>query len=334
MLKLLIFVLGIGTVSARAQYVAQILPTGGGGQALAAADGEVVGRTTGPGGGPTLWYGPFFEQVSLDSAKYTQENVLGVGGGKQVGYGVSEAAHALLWAGSAGSVVDLHPAGYNGSRASGTDGKQQVGAAGVGGGDAEHAVVWENTSTSFVDLHPAGYLISEAQDVFGGVQVGGVRGLGAVIWHGSAASMEVLPTPKNFTAGDAVAIHGTQAVGRIVSYAAVVWNLDTWTYTSLGEGFALDTNGVNQVGYAGAAGDEHALRWSGTEASRLDLHQFLPRDFENSVATGVDENGNIVGYGTLLGVGTVPLVWTPVPEPTTVAVLAVGLFVLAMRKRD
>jgi hypothetical protein len=226
----------------------------------------------------------------------------------------------------------LQPAGYGGSIAFNADGKTQVGVA--NNGNTSHAVMWRGNAKSAVLLHPASYENSAALSAWDALQVGSVvggpTGGGAVLWRGSLESMQFLPTPASHTVGDAVAVHGNQAVGRLVGYSAILWDIDEWTYTPLGEdAFAFDTNGINQVGYGGPGFSEHALVWSGTEASRLDLHQFLPGTFSRSIATGIDANGAIVGYAGDIG-QEVPVVWTPVPEPTTFAALFLGLGLLAL----
>ena len=59
------------------------------------------------------------------------------------------------------------------------------------------------------------------------------------------------------------------------------------------------TNGVNQVGEADDAAlprHKHAVVWSGTAGSVVDLNQFLPAGFTDAQAMAIDSNGNIVGY--------------------------------------
>ena len=40
----------------------------------------------------------------------------------------------------------------------------------------------------------------------------------------------------------------------------------------------------------------HALLWTGSADSVVDLQTFLPPEFRDSVATGIDADANIVGY--------------------------------------
>jgi hypothetical protein len=120
--------------------------------------------------------------------------------------------------------------------------------------------------------------------------------------------------------GGAGAIAGNQIVG--VSNAggsahALLWDATTFELTVLGEGRVSDTNGNVQVGFSGSIGEERAKAWFSTPGSELDLHQFLPGSFVESRALGIDENGTIVGTGQISGIGQVPIIWTPVPEPAT-----------------
>ena len=64
-----------------------------------------------------------------------------------------------------------------------------------------------------------------------------------------------------------------------------------------GSSQAVATNGREQVGVRGG----HALMWRGSAASVVDLHAFLPPGFATSNATGIDSNGDIVGYASLTG---------------------------------
>ena len=64
----------------------------------------------------------------------------------------------------------------------------------------------------------------------------------------------------------------------------------------------------------------HAMLWSGTAASFIDLHSFLPEGRTNSVARGIDSEGNIVGYADGQAV-----MWTvTIPASGTVILAALG----------
>jgi hypothetical protein len=58
--------------------------------------------------------------------------------------------------------------------------------------------------------------------------------------------------------------------------------------------FTTGTNGQKQVGYGWVSADHrHALVWSGSADSVIDLHQFLPSGYYDSRAHGIDEQGYI-----------------------------------------
>ena len=60
---------------------------------------------------------------------------------------------------------------------------------------------------------------------------------------------------------------------------------------------------------------QHALLWSGTASSVVDLHSFLSSDYSYSAAGGIGENGNIVGTAGYIPTGRIhAILWTVLPE--------------------
>jgi len=213
------------------------------------------------GGGPPAVADYIF--IDLHPSGFTDSRALAVSDGQQVGYGsiAPVQVHALLWTGSADSVVDLHPSGFTSSAALGISDGQQVGRAGTP--PHEHALLWTGSADSVVDLHPSGFTSSVAVGVSGGQQVG----LGliisrshALLWTGSADSVVDLH-PSGFSDSLALGVSAGQQVG-----------------------YGTDPDGF-----------EHALLWTGSADSVVDLHTFLPPEFTESQATGIDADGNIVG---------------------------------------
>jgi hypothetical protein len=91
-----------------------------------------------------------------------------------------------------------------------------------------------------------------------------------------------------------------------------------------GGGFGSATGGV-----------AHALLWSGTAASAVDLHQFLPAGFIDSRARSIDDQGNIVGYATDSAGNSHAILWQVVSEPAAIVSLGMGALTagLILRRR-
>lgn len=248
---------------------------------------------------------------------------------EQCGYSGSSLGgiHAMKWSGSSSSAVDLHPSGFNFSYCTSVDNGEQ-------GGFAEqqsyfvtmsHAMVWHGSSAA-VDLHPVGHLYSRVMGVKNGEQVGygsslaypygdytvsGHTGSRALRWNGTAASVVNLH-PAGYDASEALATNGTRQGGW--GYRA----LDGRTHAMLWTGTADSAVDLHPAGYSdskitaifdnrqvgegwvGIPGQlgavRHALLWTGTAESVVDLNQYLPAGYTHAVATGIDADGNVVGY--------------------------------------
>ncbi len=264
-----------------------------------------------------VWNGSSSSYADLNPSGYNFSYCFGVHNGEQVGYAQSQVyfitgSRAMSWHGSAASAVDLHPAWtYPYSRALGCRNGEEVGfvsSVAYPDGDwqgyatTSHAVRWAGTAASAVDLHPVGYDASSATCTSGTQQGGwGYIALGtshqhALLWSGDAASVVDLH-PAGFTDSKVTSLTATQQVGE-------GWIGPANTYGS----------------------SRHALVWSSTAESVVDLNQYLPAGITNGVATGVDANGNIVGYayngyssGLSIPTGAVAVVFAPGAAP------AVGL---------
>lgn len=264
-----------------------------------------------------VWNGSSTSYADLNPSGYNFSYCLGVHNGQQVGFAENQtyfltASHAMLWTGSAATAVDLHPGlPYSYSRALGVHDGEQVGYASSlaypfgeaqGYHTTSHAMRWTGTAASWIDLNPIGYDASEALAT-NGVQQGGwgyIAGVNplttqtvhAMLWSGTADSAVDLH-PAGYTESRITALTATQQVG---------------------EGW---------VGTPGMAGSvRHALLWNGTANSVVDLNQYIPLGYTNAVATGIDANGNVVGfaynqpfYGIYMPADAIAVVFAPGPAP-------------------
>ena len=134
-------------------------------------------------------------------------------------------------------VIDLHPAGYTTSRAFGIADGQQVGIGsgpGTGGANHVHAVVGD-LRASVISLHPAASAYSQAIGVSGGTPGWNRR------------------RPHNPMVGQHRRASDLHPAGFVASDA-------------------LGTSGGQQVGTGYTPSSAHALLWSGTAGSVIDLH--------------------------------------------------------------
>src|SRR5207253_7297358 len=94
--------------------------------------------------------------------------------------------------------------------------------------------------------------------------------------------------------------------------------------------------GVGSLVFSGYGGGSHAALWSLSTGSVIDLHSFLPPEYQTgglSNAYYVDPFGNVYGQASVSGgsVG-VPVIWMPVPEASSLSMFAAfALFVSARR---
>jgi hypothetical protein len=264
--------------------------------------------------------------------------------------------HATVWNGSSSSYADLNPSGYNFSYCYGIDNGEQVGYAQQQSYfiTASHAFCWHGSAISGIDLHAGTYSFSRALGCKSGEQVGYVStiayaegeqlgyhtGSRAVVWHGSAASA-VDVHPVGFDASEATCTNGTQqggwgyiALGTSHQHA-LIWQGTADTVVDLHPAGYSDSRinamsatkqvGEGWVGVQGTLGAvRHALAWSGTADRVVDLNQYLPAGYTHGVATGVDSNGNVVGYaynnfnaGLYIPLDAVAVVFAPGAAPAT-----------------
>lgn len=161
-------------------------------------------------------------------------------------------------------VVYDPPAGFDETRGEGVGGQQRVGAARLAGAalpENTHAFLWTGNSPTPIDLHPANWTYSWAHATDGIHQVGYVEGQNppysnrrAALWSGTPESLVLLSPLSDWGFSEAVAIAGNQQVGFVDS-----------SFCGNGTGSATDGGG-------GCTYRIHAMVWSGTPESRVDLH--------------------------------------------------------------
>jgi len=273
-------------------------PTGLAGPGITGTDpmagSEVVGAaavSTITGNSHAVWWTPGGTPIDLQPSNISgliESFGVGVDGNQQVGAAGGPAtgfssiyayqAHAMLWNGTS-TAVDLQPTklnGFVGSQANGTNGTQQVGIAWLDG-VRFHAMLWNGTADSAVDLNPSGQVESDAYATDGTNQVG-YAGQHAMLWSGTAASaVDLQPTNPN------------------LSYIA--------------RSFAYAVSGGQEVGSGtliNTPSDVHALLWTGTAASAVDLN---PAGYSSSIAYGTNGRQQ-VGFASAPAMDTHALLWS------------------------
>jgi hypothetical protein len=347
-------------------YVASILDSGSSMRVTAwgVAGGAQVGQFwVDSFVGPTeavLWPETSATPISLNPDGFSETAAWNIFGSAQVGDGRGPGTngenHALLWHGARESVVDLHPVGFQSSTANGVSDNSQGGAGYPAGDSRSHALLWHGTAESVIDLHPSGFQETYIWDVSGTSQVG--WGLGpvagqpgayhALLWNGSSSSVvDLHPSGFEFTVANGVS--GATQVGSGFGSAtsgnshALLWHGAATSFVDLNPAGLTDSSAEAaaenwQVGNGdgpATGGQSHALVWSGTADSAVDLHAFLNQtglSFSFSLATGVDENGNIVGWGDTAN-RRYAIKWTLIPEPATLTLLFPATLATFTRRR-
>jgi hypothetical protein len=176
-----------------------------------------------------------------------------------------------------------------------------------GGGTTQpRARVWSGSAASAIDLTPSGFLYGvikggngdgPSEILYGhiGTTINDER---PTIWTGLSGAFRILDTTAAAPAGDIVFCTPTIGVGHLGGGMAAIWDLASGHVTN--------------------------------------LHSFLPPELQTgpSEAFYVDALGNVYGQASMSG-GTlgVPVVWTPIPEPSSLTLsTALALFFWARRR--
>ncbi|BDI28076.1 hypothetical protein CCAX7_001270 [Capsulimonas corticalis] len=333
------------------------VPQGYQGQLVGGTTSAVMGNPGGPiiSLDPPAYFGSTVAGIyganqmgSYNEAKYTYYS-------KRFGWRTFYTVHAILWSGSDKNFVDLHPTSLTLHLLNGTSAAAQSWGTAISQGQEvgyatdssgyDHPILWKGTAASAVDLLPSVWYDGVATAVDHGIEVGyGTSGLvtHAALWKGTAASFVDLQPPTMNTGQSTLALGVDQAHNTEVGFLetpvqevgfigyttdAVLWHGTADTLTDLGpSGYsfseAIGAGSGYQVGYAAvSAGAQHAGVWSGTAASFVDLHPFLPPGYLSSKAVTVDKYGNIIGaaYTGASFTGSVtPVEWS-LPGKTVVS---------------
>ena len=233
--------------------------------------------------GQTL--GQDYHSNDLTPPTSTSGRLNGTGGGSQVGAATMGGAysHAVLLGSNALTAVDLHPAAYYYSMAMCTDGAEQGGWGYSLTGGGVHAMVWKGSSSSYADLNPSGYMFSYCLGVDKGEQVGYAQNQvyfvttsHAMCWHDTAGSVvDLHPANPLYPFSRAVGCKSGEEVGYESSLAYPDGDAQGYHTTS------------------------HAMRWSGTAASAVDLN---PVGYDASEATCT--SGTVQGGWAYIALGT------------------------------
>jgi len=316
--------------------------------------GQVVGVSSTSGRDhtvATLWNGS--APVNLDRYPNVGSTAYGIdNAGRIVGWAYNTIsgpfAHATLWQGD--TRIDLGALGDTTSYAFANNERGwTVGFSLVPNG--QHAVLWRGTAPP-IDLDPAGNE-SAAQAINERGQIVGYTArdiMRATLWNGVAPPM-VLGALEDRAATDA---HGIDDQGDIVGTSwlsggalthAVLWARGSTTPVDLGTlgGTYSNARDINDAGWivgdSFLAGDAitHATLW--TRAGIVDLNTFLDA---SSAAAGwtlvgaqaINERGWITGIAVNSATGEVRgFVLSPIPEPATWVLMAVGLIGMAGARR-
>ncbi len=279
-----------------------------------------------------------------ESSRYDEHSrVSAIYGGLQVGEvmvtsrGKSE--NAASFGRGRRRFVNLNPTGSTTSSGLAAYGTQQGGYAEFGTNGAPNARnLVRHDRISFINLNPTGaaysaVLAMSATQEMGNVSFGGDPT--AALWNGTADSFVAL-NPVGATSSQGFGIAGNEEVGEVQfgfgsDFAAGLWTGTASSFVNLNPAgatfsWAWATDGTHQVGYAQFGGGTHAMLWSGSADSAIDLDAALGSDYSGSEAFAVWTDGQTTYVAGDAGSssGEHAIVWAITPEPSSIGLLCLG----------
>jgi uncharacterized membrane protein len=186
-----------------------------------------------------------------------------------------------------------------------------------------HAVAWNGSST--IDLNPAGVQSSTANAVNDSDVIVGTADGQAVTWNNGVM--------HSLGAGTAFDINNAGVIVGQSGSNAVMWN--GGVQTVLGDGRA---NALNILSQVVGISNGHAFLWENGAAT--DLNNFLSAAAKGAgwileEAVGINDHGWIVGNAfNTVTLGYQAFLLSPAPEPSTYAMMLLGLALIAWKARS
>jgi probable HAF family extracellular repeat protein len=324
------------------------------------ASGQVTGRsyTTGDTEVHTFLYdGALYDLGTLSG---TNSNGWDINDSGQVtgwSYTTANAAesHAFLWTptssiGASGTLHDLGTLGGTYSEGYGINASSQVtGFSTTTGGAETHTFLYDGTMH---DLGTLGGTYSSGSGVNASGQVSGTSSLttGDIAEHAFLWT-PTTPNGASGTMNDLGTLGGSYSFGRGINasgqvagdsyttgdaaehaflYDGTLHDLGTLGGTS-SYGYGISSSG-QVTGYSYTTGNSHAFLYT-SGLGMVDLNTLIDplSGWELIEASGINDAGQITGFGLIGGEGHAFLL-TAVPEPSTIALVALGVVALAVRR--